>query len=68
MSLGDLGLGERKGGLKGRGPAAAEDLSLLGGDSGATLDERLYDTTSGLDTERQGIDVKAWRCALSRGC
>ena len=34
-----------------------EDLALLGGNSGTTLDEVGHDTASGLDTEGEGADV-----------
>jgi hypothetical protein len=34
-----------------------EDLALLGGDSGTTLDEVGHDTASGLDTEGERVDI-----------
>ena len=38
--------------------SGGEDLGLLGGDSGVTVDQTGEDTTEGLDTERQRRDVE----------
>ena len=35
-----------------------EDLGLLGGDGGVTVDQTGEDTTEGLDTEREGSDIE----------
>lgn len=37
---------------------SGEDLGLLGGDGGVSVDQTGEDTAQGLDTERQGSDVK----------
>ena len=37
--------------------SGGEDLALAGGDDGVTRDQFGHDTTSGLDTESEGVDV-----------
>ena len=38
-----------------------EDLGLLGGDDGVTRDQLGHDTTDGLDTHGQGVDIKKYK-------